>query len=710
MFFLTDCSDVNKQKKEESETAQIPVYEKSTTQFSLLEDANLYKITYGHDGLFYYLLKQNYTEEEEPENEERQGEYQFFYQTYDKETPNSVCSITDGIVRDFSNVIKQGENRLVILTIDEQARLLEFDISGNECGEIVLDDRFGDYKQLIRMVALSNGRYILSMTNQVFFLSADGQIEDIITLDATVNNLIATQGDVLYVVAEDRLYILELQKNQVKETVKLQGGQICLFAFRDRLASVFENQVLLLHPGEDDGKVIIDLNKQDFMASQIQYMFEEQGNINIVSIDEKGVGYLITLSEYATSGNSENEGRINNPLYTDDGRKIVHVAVPKMYPYQIEFHAKKYNQINDTVHVEIERIDDTLELYLGKGNRPDVVIFNDQTELVPYIDKKLLVNMMPMVESQESYSLDDVILKAREILGAENEDEMYAMAGNFRMLMRTSDGTEYDADRKCDSTSYLKWYDKYMTENEFVGMGHLENILYASIPYFYDEGTAQANFESDEFKELLRTYKEIYERHEGGIDQSAISMEEGYTGVQIAMGPKWYATYSCPQLTEKGTTIEGLPGMDGEDHVYMILDYPMSIMNVSARKEEAFDFIMYYNSLEEFLILGDAESAYGKSGNTPARFSVYEKYLNELIYESERPYSSLGGNEYFYTDEQKEHLKELINSAVSDTKMQREIYEMFLEELDTYLNGGKELDVVCKIIQSRVGLYMQENN
>lgn len=117
---------------------------------------------------------------------------------------------------------------------------------------------------------------------------------------------------------------------------------------------------------------------------------------------------------------------------------------------------------------------------------------------------------------------------------------------------------------------------------------------------------------------------------------------------------------------------------------------------------------MYYNSLAEFLMVGDTEATYGKAGNTGAYFSVYEEILKEEIYESARPYSSIGG-EFYFTEEQNNQLQYLIDCAVSDTMTQRDIYVMLMDEMDAHFQGGKDMDSACEIVQNRAELYLKEH-
>lgn len=733
LLLLTGCSvpaeDGSETLSDTKQTvAEAPVYERSTSQLQLAEDANSYMMDFTQNGFFYFVMGQK-ENVESPEGEgEAENEYQFYYQSYDGKAAVPFCTVTDGYVRDFSGITGDGGTQLAVLRIGEEACILEYDEAGNNYGKVVIDEAFNSFEEFPKLLAMSEGGYVIGMADKVFHLDAEGQITGTLKLEGTVSELYATGENELFATIWENeggssqcLVRLNVQKNQVGEVRELSDDLMGLFAFEDGFVSVLGDRIVFFHADKEDEKVLIDLSRQSLLASQIQFIFGNREEIKLISVDQSEQSreaYLFTLREKTAQEETENSEELEQELYAEDGRRIVRVAIPQGCLYQVEFHAKKYNQASDKTVIQVERFEGTLEDFLGKGNRPDIIMFNDQTEIAAYIQKGVLVNLLPLFEGQEKYSLEEIIPKARELLGAENEEGMYAMAGRFRMLLRTSDGTEYDSEGKCDAVSYLKWYDRFMTENEIAGVGRLENLLYANTGAFYDENTAEAFFTSEEFKELMETYNDVYNRHKGDIDQWNVTQEKGYKGQQIASGPRWYASYSCYQLTEPNVKMEGLLGPDGESHVYMKLDYPMSILSTSDCKEAAFDFIMYYNSLDEFLVVGDTEAAYGKCGNTMAYFSVYEEILKEQIYESDRPYVTLvhrtedgtpyDGEDYFFTEEQVAQLKDLINSAFSDTKTQRDIYAMLMEEMDAYFQGGKDLDSACKILQSRVEMYLEE--
>ena len=587
-------------------------YQRDTASFQLSEDANTYLADYTENGFLYFTLSED--------------GYHFYNQSYDGNAAVPFCVVEDGIVRDFTSVTMDGKCRLAVLCTGEEARVLEYDEEGKLVRENVIDESFNDLEKIVRLYAWRDEGFVIAMAGDVFILGADGQLTETLQLDGTVRDFCGAREDALFVTVENEetgsnelcLMKLDMRKRRADVVRKLQSGLVKVFAFEDGFLSIFEDRAVFFREGEDAEEVLIDMDQQGILASQIQAVFGSREEIKLVLTDQEREAYFMTLRPST-----------EQQLYTSDSRKIVRVAIPQEYVYQMEFHVKKYNQANDKSFVEVERFEGSLEDYLGKGNRPDVIMFHDQTEIAAYVQKDALVDFCPLFQKQEQYSLDGIIPKARELLGIENGDKMYAMAGRFRLLLRTSNGTEFDSDGKCDCVTYLKWYDDFLAENEIGGLGEIEKVLYANVDVFYDEDRAEASFTSEEFAELMQTYKEVYTRHGGDSGQKIVTADKIHG--EIARGPRWLASFSRPELTDPDIKIEGIPGVDGVSRIYMRLDYPMSILSTSDSMEEAIDFVMYYNSQDELLVKGDTEAAYGKSGTTTAFFSVYEEALKENI-------------------------------------------------------------------------------
>ena len=460
ILMLTGCSAGGEEKPGHGQTeASEQNYERDTAQLLLSEDANTYFVDYTENGFFYFTRSED--------------GYYFYSQTYDGKAAVPFCVVEDGIVRDFSSVTADGKCRLAVLCTGEESRILEFDEGGKLFRENVIDESFNDLGEIVRIYAWRDEGFVLGMADSIFILGADGQLTETLPLDGTVRDFCGAREDALFVTVENDetgnnelcLMKLDIRKRRVDVVRKLQSGLVKIFAFEDGFLSIFDDRAVFFREGEDDEEVLIDLDQQSILASQIQAVFGTREEIKLVLADQGQEAYFMTLRPST-----------EQQLYASDGRIIVRVAIPQEYVYQMEFHVKKYNQTNDKSFVEVERFEGSLEDYLGKGNRPDVIMFHDQTEIAAYVQKDVLVDFCPLFQKQEQYSLDGIIPKARELLGIENGDKMYAMAGRFRLLLRTSDGTVFDSDGKCDCVTYLKWYDDFLTENEIGGLGEIEKF------------------------------------------------------------------------------------------------------------------------------------------------------------------------------------------------------------------------------------------
>ena len=728
MLVLSGCSknvEVTELSSDSTSSPVAPFYERETSQFNFEENANTYMVEYGPEGMYYFVMGYKEAEDSDTKNAVPQAEYQFFYQPYGEKEASPFCTITEGAVRDFSSMQKADGNRLAVLVNAEEACILEFDESGKECERIVLDKSFNDYSQLIHMLALPDDKYAVSMGKQVYLIDKAGKIEADTTLDGIVSRLFTIDGSEMYVLSEQdgeqiterHLLKLDTRNLKVAEDEALSNELIHICAFQDGLASVYKDRVVYSHMGQNDERDLIDLDRQSIMASEIKHLYEENGDIRMILLNDAGEALFISLHEKAdgeeTQEESKEDVKKEEELYTEDGRRIVRVVVPEDYPYQIEFHAKKYNQVSDKTYVKVERITDSMELYLGKGNRPDVIMVENHTELDPYIEKNALVNLIPLFDNQDQYSLDDIIEEARAILNRGDENTMYAMAPNFRMLLYFHVGEEFGTNGENDIVSYLKWYNDYMIENSIWGLGKMERLekaLYANMGFFYDEDTIEVSFMSEEFKELMDAYKECFQNQKVAPEvPQQVRRELDLKPLAVAYGPFWMATYAYGDLADPDIMMEGIPGVDGKNQIIMILDYPMGILNTSECKEEAFDFMMYYNTLDAFLRINETEGEYKKGAATTGRFSVYESLLNELIFETTKCYTLTKDGELFFTPEQKEQLWKLIHNSVPDTKTQRDIYAMCLEEMSAYWNGDKDFESACEILENRVILYLEEN-
>ena len=751
VFVLSLCSCVGRGSGEagnqvgvdnvaEGAPAGMPAYARETTQIQLTEGFNQFIMDFSEYGILYF----------QPTGDSYQN-YDFYFWSF-AEKANSDCIFQKegGYLRDLSAVKRQDGMHYCLLWVDEDAGFIsDYDSQGRLSVELTLaDEGFEKPGKFPIFQALSQGGYLIGLEDKVYHVSEDGRIEQTIaTQNGIVRRLIELEDGRCFVVCQGALKngggmsIAELTaKKDAVETVRsLPVSDERVFPFEENGLVYCDGEYAYLF-GMDETKdeKLVNLKRKNIIASQIQCLCGNREEIFLISVDQAEgpdgiLGIRLTRQEgYESEEESgqENAGSIlkntekKRQKYAPDGRRIIHVAVPKEAgnAWVLEFRGQKYSQKKDQAVVEVEEFEGTMEDYLGRGERPDVIVLPDQTAIAPLVELGALADMNPLYEKQEKYSLEDVLPKAREALSV--SDGLYAMGKQFQLLLCSYNGALADRQGNCTTLEYLQWYDDYLSQNDVQGMPDLNELFFALLPDFYDEGEGKANFESEEFKEFMREFKKLRKKHEGEWVQlyAKTSLDNNIVN-RLSNGPHWvYEMLTEYQLIDPSIKLSGIPTTAGTSVVYMKIDRPMAILNASECKEEAFDFILYYCRSKMRECSDSGGSVYEmppSDGQTLGTFWLSEQYLTEDIWETEKPCwyqhlveptpgSRFEGVVQEFTEEHKEMLRGLLDTAVGVTKAQNDIYGMFLEEMDGYLHGNKDLDSCCEILQNRVSLYLAE--
>lgn len=724
--------DVALPLQEQQNKEGIILYTREKIDFHMEKDYNPYQVNYSENGVFYYSNTED--------------QYNFYFQPYlEQSDPACIFGLKGGYVQNLYAVKREDGMHFCVLWMEDGANIYEFDANGNTCGKIVLGEEMYFQGKFPVLLALKQGGYVIGLQEKAYWISADGNVNSILSINGgVIRNLTELKNGRIYVVYETtdmnpsgmQIAELDLKSGQLGNSRVLPGNNEHVFPWEEEhLIYINNDYVCVLGEDEESDERFIDLRKQSFLASQIQGIFGNREELLIVSAnttsekpevkvfrltprgDESGDDVIGDREESNIAGNAAGK-KAQEEEYAPDGRRILRVALSSAeeYAWEIEHLAKKYNQDSDDAYIETYFYDGTLEDHLGRGNRPDIVMLHDQAAIGPLVERGVLTDFIPLYENQDRYSLEDVLPKVREALSV--GDGMYAMTRRFELLLRSSDGTEWDEKGECTTMEYLRWYDAYLEKNELQGMGDLENLFFGIMADFYDGETGKAYFLSDDFKELMREYKALKTKYREGTGLTFDINDTGaeYTLRKISNGPRWVSRLiGNNELVVLGNTLEGLPTNDGKKAVYMRLQQPLAIMSTSNCKQEAFDFILYAcrNRTPMAGANGYTVTETKPDRQTYADFWVFEEYLKEDIWENDKAYLVLPTVtgpylEFYLTKERCDMLRNLMDQAVGVTKEQNDIYGMYLEEMDGYLNGNKDLEDCCEIMQNRVSLYLAE--
>lgn len=732
LAFLVGCKKKENSFSEPEIDCDIPVLNRVISIINPEEGFNPYIMEWGKHGFLYYV--QDYEDEgKTAEEKDSVSTYSVYYCSYDKQIENKkICSFDNGLIRAFSFVEKDGKENIDIFLLEEAAHILEYDLDGNQIRDVVLENLFNNIDFFPVMLPLEDDSFVVAIEEELYLVNSQGKVDRVTKVDGTVSKLLNAGNGVIYAVFcdENGEYMLGKLNSSSGLTISCRAlpSNVGLVSVLDdgSLATFSDRYLYFINMSENEDEKVADLLKQDILYSLIRSISGSKEKIIVAGMDlavpDDGI-YIFSLSDKeAVSDNStdivfSNKGETEeNPDFFDDGRPIVHVAVPESCSVDVQYHAGKYNQKSQKCYIKIDEFEGSVEDYLGKGARPDAFFLQDQTEIMPLVERGIIESLSPLLEERTDFDISGMIPNAVNVLG--DEKNLYALASTYELILRASDGTEYAEKEKLSTVDYLKWVKKYSEEHEISckDIANLEAVFLASIADCCDIENGTVSFDSQYFREVLEAYRDVKNSKIGvagslTMDEYGVVVSSVGRGINMTpyVGISSFLGYpNCKYL--------GLPAKDGKEKVYMQLDNPLVISASSEKKREALDFMIYFEQIDEYLNKGGDPYALGKTYNTYGRFSVFEDKLKQNIFETEQPFAAEKDNQnssgslkfFYFSEENKENIRTLIDSAEPITKWQMDIFDILTEDLEGYVLGDIALEDYVRVLQSRASIYMSE--
>jgi len=404
---------------------------------------------------------------------------------------------------------------------------------------------------------------------------------------------------------------------------------------------------------------------------------------------------------------------------TEEKKLVVYVFNDLLSVYSNA--ARKFESLHKDIKVELKIHQDigyfeyakmlNTEMLTGKG--PDII--GSFYPLRQYAEKDLLVNLDEMIEKDKSFDISDYYENI--INGCRQEGKLYAMPVNYYIngflvndkLMKEKNITIdndytfddlYDAAQKLNSGSSSKEY--YLFPQIKYDRGHFEYILYNDIEHYIDWEKKTAKFDSEEFIDLLRKYKELRQNYTSpNIKEDDINPNKNNPIDNILL----------IYVPIQGYDSIGVLGKLYSDCDFKVLPYPkgkhtghnlfysdiVSINKNSRYKDEAWEFIKLLLSEEvqsnfyeyRFLLNQNADKE-------------RKDYYLEMQHKIKNPYC------YFYTPSDIEKLKDIAQSSNKLCIDTDAIYLLLEEEIYHYVTSDRSAEEAAKIIQNKAELYLNE--
>lgn len=383
-----------------------------------------------------------------------------------------------------------------------------------------------------------------------------------------------------------------------------------------------------------------------------------------------------------------------------------------------------YNENHSDVKIEIVNYSDNysdpygaidqikLEISAGKG--PDMVNFG---ELYSPLDVScgIMTDLSPIMQNDELFDEQDLyynVLKAFEV-----GDSLYALVPSYMIdtyatvneelvdLERMNIKQLVDAYNKLDSESILFPGE---TQKTVFGM-----ICYGSLENYIDWGEGTCHFNDANFKELLCFANQFPASLNWTEDYSAKSVfAEGRALLYPVSIESVYDITSTRVLFNKTPTYIGYPFDSGGGNMAAIADLAIGISSTSKNKEEAWEFLKsllsseFQNSISTGLPIRISSLEQKLEDAMGTEYDVNgEKVVKEVLnFAGEEP-----DHIYEMSAEDVEILKSIISGIEHTATVDRNLYNILLEETSYLFDDGRNIDDVADIIQNRVNVYISEN-
>ncbi len=370
----------------------------------------------------------------------------------------------------------------------------------------------------------------------------------------------------------------------------------------------------------------------------------------------------------------------------------------------------------------LKKFDD--DIISGKG--ADILLFNYGGDLATYAKLGALEDLHTYMDKDEDFSKKEFQENVLKLF--ENDGKLCILPTSYSIFGLAS-AKELLGDEPLTLTKFEEIL-KANPDKEPFNMSSRESILEILFSYnrdyFVDDENKTCKFDDGQFETLLKIAASFpsQEEIEAAYDDDTYESEEKriHDGKQMfyAMSLHNFDEYSVAStLINSDINVTGYPTVKGDSMSISVSGNAYAINSNSKYKEICWEFIKecYEQNLEELDMYGG--------------FSVEKTQFEEQLKKAmtQETYTDKNGNEipsdntYSYddfeisiqplTEAQAENIRSLVksvNNLLNTGIASDEISGIITEEAQAYFDGKKSAKEIADVVQSRVNIYINEDN
>ena len=372
-------------------------------------------------------------------------------------------------------------------------------------------------------------------------------------------------------------------------------------------------------------------------------------------------------------------------------RTRIVIAAIRNEDFALERFVAFFNQQNEQYYAEVKYYDEPTLLIasMTSADPPDVIDLPG-TDIMPTGDK--FVDMMEFLEQDPDIGTDDIVPSMLQALLT--DDSLLSVPSSiwiFTLVGRK----EVFGEKTGLSIHELKQITRekgedYRTFAGFLSSRELLNWFgYVGLARFIDKKEFKSHFDCEEFRELLEYCKDeapenpIYDDYLGEKTLLAV-----FPIQKVSLFEQVVSNYGKQEITYVGFPSNGENNGSafGREQDEMILAVPMNAPDLDGA----------WNVVKTMMSEGWQEQA----GGIPLNIHVLERQMEQL---SSNEKSAMTAAEI-------KKIWNLINETSLYIYHNHTIMQIIMEEADAYFAGAKDAEEVTRIIDSRVTIYLQEQN